>query len=205
MTAEKRSSRRTWLGTRSDSGLWWALLGVVAVLVALSLAAWLFLGRDPGIDAPLTAPRDAGADDLAGTRGVVLVFPNREATGLVTETRQLPSRARLEEDLLTILTTLCAGPERGDAVSAVPAGTRPLGVFYDPESREVVLDFSRELVTGHPGGSTGESATLGSILKTVGVNFPEIAVCRLLVEGAPVETLAGHFGLDEPFELRRWR
>jgi hypothetical protein len=124
--------------------------------------------------------------------------------GYVSELRRVPSRSRIEEDLLTVMASLCAGPTVSGAVGALPRGTRPLSAFYDPEEHGVVLDFSEELVTRHPGGSASELATLTSILRTVALNFPEAESCWILVDGAQVETLAGHLTLDRPFRPRRW-
>ena len=76
--------------------------------------------------------------------------------------------------------------------------------FFNPEDESVVLDFSQELVTGHPGGSSAEAATLTSILRTVALNFPDTRSCRILVDGAQVETLAGHLNLGQAFDPRRW-
>ena len=140
----------------------------------------------------------------AGDRAVVLVFPEWDASGYVTEERQIPSRDRAGEDLLGLMQVLCEGPRISGAVSAFPAGTEALSAFYNPADRSVVLDFSQELVTGHPGGSTAEAATLTSILRTVALNFPDTRSCLILVDGAQVQTLAGHLTMDRPFDPRRW-
>ena len=86
----------------------------------------------------------------------------------------------------------------------MPEGTRTLGAFVNPEDQSVVLDFSQELVTGHPGGSAAEVATLTSILRTVALNFPGTRSCVILIEGAQVETLAGNLDMIRPFDPRRW-
>ena len=142
--------------------------------------------------------------NAAGDRAVVLVFPEWDASGYVTEERQIPSRDREGEDLLGLMRVLCEGPRISGAVSAFPQGTQALHAFYNPADRSVVLDFSQELVTGHPGGSTAEAATLTSILRTVALNFPDTRSCTILVDGAQVQTLAGHLTMDQPFDPRRW-
>ena len=139
-----------------------------------------------------------------GERAVVLVFPNWDATGYIIEERQLPSRDRLEADLLAVMSALCDGPTTGGAISAMPEGTHPLAAFYNEADGSVVLDFSRELVVNHPGGSAAESGTLTVILRTLALNFPEVRLCSLLVDGAQSETLAGHITMDHPFVPRRW-
>ena len=42
------------------------------------------------------------------------------------------------------------------------------------------------------------------ILRTVALNFPDTRSCRILVDGAQVETLAGHLNLGQAFDPRRW-
>jgi hypothetical protein len=198
------SVRRTGApGRRPSAGL------VALLLIVLVLAAgwWAWRGGQDETEVPdaelfEAVPPDAAA--RAGDRAVMVVFPEWDASGYVTEQRQIPSRDRPGEDLLGLMGALCAGPRISGAVSALPGGTRALGAFLDPEDQSVVLDFSRELVTGHPGGSAAESATLTSILRTVALNYPATRSCVILVEGAQVETLAGHLDLARPFDPRRW-
>ncbi|MCP4574404.1 MAG: hypothetical protein GY838_18800 [bacterium] len=187
-----------------------ANLGLVALVLLLALVAmgwWYWQGGDV---APVTPGFELADDpeqavlEPAGDRAVTLVFPEWDASGYVTEQRQIPSRDRPGEDLLQVMSLLCAGPRVSGAVNPLPGGTRPLGAFVDPQDRSAVLDFSQEIVTGHPGGSTAETATLTAILRTVALNFPRTRSCVILVEGGQVETLAGHLGLNRPFDPRRW-
>ena len=99
---------------------------------------------------------------------------------------------------------LCAGPAISGAVSPFPRGTLATGAFFNRDDQSVVLDFSEELVTGHPGGSTAEVATLTAILRTVALNYPDTRRCIIMVGGAQVETLAGHLTMDRVFDPRRW-
>jgi len=177
------------------------------VLVAVAAGGWWFLQRgNDGDSLDFGDLTDPGITEgaVAGDRAVVLVFPEWDATGYVTEERQIPSRNRPGEDLLDLLTVLCEGPKISGAISAMPAGTRALAAFINPEDQSAVLDFSQELVTGHPGGSAAEIATLTSILRTVALNFPGTRQCVILVEGAQVETLAGNLDMVRPFDPRRW-
>ena len=180
----------------------------LVVLAAVAAGGWWFLQPDSdGENGEDFA--DLGADGvmdshLAGDRAVVLVFPEWDASGYVTEERQIPSRDRPGEDLLGLIGVLCDGPKISGAISALPKGTRSLGAFVNPEDQSVVLDFSQELVTGHPGGSAAEVATLTSILRTVALNFPGTRRCVILIEGSQVETLAGNLDMVRPFDPRRW-
>ena len=202
-TVRQRPRRRKRPRRRLDPGA----IALVLIL-ALVAAGWWYWNRgdetlepvefgEPGTEVP--APGEP-----AGDRAIVVVFPEWDASGYVTEQRQITSRDRAGEDLLGIMTALCLGPEISGAVSALPRGTRALAAFLDPRDQSVVLDFSQELVTGHPGGSAAEAATLTSILRTVAVNFPGTRSCVILVDGAQVETLAGHIDMVAPFDPRRW-
>jgi spore germination protein GerM len=181
--------------------LGWSL-GLAAVVILAVVVLMMREAREAEED--VLAPVEAELEEGAGDRAVVLVFPNWDGSGYVTEERRLPSRNRLEDDLLVVMGALCAGPGRSGAVAALPPGTRPLAVFYDEANGSVILDFSPELVINHQGGSAAENATLSTILKTIALNFPEVQQCTLLVDGAQSETLAGHLILDQPFQPRRW-
>lgn len=182
----------------------WAILIVLVVIVGPGIFWFMNQGaeEDLPVDFGDEGPIEAAA--VAGDRAVVLVFPEWDAGGYVTEERQIPSRDRPGEDLFALMHALCEGPEISGSISAMPRGTRALAAFVNPDDNSVVVDFSQELVTGHPGGSTAEVATLTSILRTVALNFPGTRSCVILVEGAQVETLAGHLDLLRSFDPRRW-
>ena len=180
----------------------------VALVLLAGACGWFLYNLGDGAG---TATEDLVADELisadeapAGDRAVILVFPEWDASGFVSERRRIPSRGRAEEDLLALMNELCEGPARSGAISALPGRTRVLAAFLDQESGDAVLDFSAELVIGHPGGSAAEAATLISILRTVALNFPQLRTCRILVDGSETETLGGHLSLDHSFDLRRW-
>jgi spore germination protein GerM len=143
------------------------------------------------------------ADEL-GTRSVTLYFGNRRADGLVSETRSIQTRLHRDEEVEAVVAELIAGPERGGAVRTLPAGTRLRQAFYDEEQRLLYLDFSQELVSGLNGGSAMELVTLGALLKTIAVDFPEIEQVQILVDGLEVETLGGHVDVTRPLRTAEW-
>lgn len=182
----------------------WALLLAVLILIGGSLVLRKF---GPGPPEVAVAPVDQPSvpeSGTAGDRAVLVAFPRAEGAGYVTEERLLPSRDRPAKDLLGVMQALCAGPGSTGAISALPPGTRALSAFVDPDDQAIVLDFSRELSTGHPGGSLAETATLTSILRTVALNFPGSRSCTILIEGSQAETLAGHVDLLRPFDPQEW-
>ena len=180
----------------------------IVLLLILVPGMWWTMNRSfddtPPVD--FSGGVDSPVDETvkAGDRAVVLVFPEWDASGYVTEQRQIPSRDRPGEDLFGVMTVLCEGPNISGAISGLPRGTRALAAFVNPDDNSAVLDFSQELVTRHPGGSAAEVATLTSILRTVALNFPRTRSCVILVDGAQVETIGGHLDLVRSFDPRRW-
>ena len=137
------------------------------------------------------------------TRSVTLYFAGRDADGLEAETREIPVREGIENEAKAVMAALLSGPEDGDAVSAIPAGTRILQVFWVEDTGTLYLDFNRGITMGD--GSTGEYYTITTIIRTIGANFPQAGRLQFLVEGYPVETLAGHYGVSKPLDIRKWR
>lgn len=174
----------------------------LAVIIAL-LAAVIFYFTWRADDQEDFAGEIELADEL-GTRSITLYFGNHRADGLVSETRSIQTRLHRDEEVEAVVAELIAGPERGGAVRTLPAGTRLRQAFYDEEQRLLYLDFSQELVSGLNGGSTMELVTLGALLKTIAVDFPEIEQVQLLVDGLEVETLGGHVDVTRPLRTAEW-
>ena len=139
------------------------------------------------------------------TRSVSLFYVNEQADGFRTEMREVPAEGGLEDQVRVVITELVKGPEDDDLVTTFPDGVALLQVFWVEETQTVHLDFNRALVTNHQGGSTAEYYTISTVLKTVGTNFPQIRLVQFLVDGYPVETIAGHYAVDEPLDILRWR
>ncbi|MCK4550275.1 MAG: GerMN domain-containing protein [Candidatus Krumholzibacteria bacterium] len=137
------------------------------------------------------------------TRSVTLYFAGRDADGLVTETREIPVGEGVEREVKAVMAALISGPKDEDAISAIPAGTSIHEVFWVEDTETLYLDFNRGITTGD--GSTGEYYTITTIIRTIGANFPQAGRLQFLVEGYPVETLAGHYGVNKPLNIRKWR
>jgi spore germination protein GerM len=139
------------------------------------------------------------------TRSVTLYFAGPDADRLVPETHEIAVEDALEEQVEAVITELVRGPRGGDKVSSIPDGVQVLQVFWVEDTQTLYIDFNRALVTNHPGGSTGEYYTISTIIKTIGDNFPQVRYVQFLVSGYPVETIAGHYAVDKPLDLLRWK
>lgn len=186
-------------GGRRPRTLFWGVLVLMA-----GVAAWLlFWPRHPGSGSQSGPPPTESA--ALGMRAVTLYFGDADGRTLLTERREVPAGPALESRVEACMQALVEGPEQQGAVRTLPAGTRLRQTFYDDDSATLYLDFDPELVTRHPGGSAAEYFTLSSIVRTLGTNFPEVARVQILVDGQPIESLAGHFDVSKPIEIATWQ
>lgn len=131
-------------------------------------------------------------ETATGQMTLTLYFADEQAMYLLPEVREVPkteavARAALEE--------LVKGPQVTGHVKTIPAGTRLLGIRV--ENGLAYVDFSREFVDNHPGGSAGETMTVYSVVNTL-TEFSSIQKVKFLVEGKEIETLAEHMDLTQP-------
>ena len=139
-----------------------------------------------------------------GSRAVTLFFADPEDQALVTETRLVAISKEFVEQIHQVVEALLDGPEQ-TGVSTIAEETRLLDAFYDAESATLYLDFTSEIVSGHPGGSSAEYFTIAAIVRTVSQNFPEVQAVQILVEGLQIGTIAGHIDAYKPFLVSEWR
>jgi spore germination protein GerM len=173
----------------------------VFVLLVAAAAGLLFAPRGALEPEPV---QTTSPEQPVESRPVNLYFSDPEAQRLVAEEREMPPSESMETGLAAVLQALADGPQKNGAVRTLPEQVRVRRVFFDDSNATAYIDFDPALVTRHPGGSTAESITLGSILRTVGANFPEITRVQILVDGETVESIAGHFDTSKPIEIAAW-
>lgn len=178
---------------------WFLVVGL------LGAAAWImFWPRsvlDSGGESALVE-RDA---PVTGTRRIVLYFADSDARSLVTERREVPFGETLEESVESTLHALLSGPEERGGVPVLPADVRLEQAYFVDEHATLYLDFSPALVTQHPGGSAAEYHTIRALVRTVAANFPDVAHVQILVDGQPIDTLAGHYDTSKPIAVTDWQ
>ncbi len=182
-------------------GWHFVLIAIFAVVVIISLYLYSTRKEPTG---PTSPPGAEVTVVPEGSRAVTLFFADEEGEGLITETREVAIGSDFTEQLKQTIRALLTGPERS-GVSTIPEGTQLLNAFYDSETAIVYLDFSSELIAGHPGGSSAEYYTIAAIVRTISENSPEVRGVQLLVEGFQVGTIGGHINAHQPFLVRDWR
>jgi len=186
--------RKTGIGRK----IFFVLLAVAVVAVmGLIVSRWTRMREEKPPSEVKSVPE--------GARSVTLFFASRQADGMLSETREIAVGDQVEEQVRGVLAALIEGPRSGGMVSAIPSGTEVLQVFWVEETQILYVDFNGELVSNHPGGSTGEYYTISMIVKTVASNFPQVRKLQFLVEGYPVETIAGHYDVTRPLDVVSWK
>lgn len=159
----------------------------VLLIAALAVAAGVVLG--------ILAVIWFSGTTLKETREVDVYFSDQEGLHLKAEDRSIRT-GPLATEAREALDELIEGPENDSFASPLPDGTRLLGLRV--EGKTATVDFSRELVENHPGGSSFEIQTVYSIVNTLALNFPEIEDVQILVEGKKTDTIAGHIDVTLP-------
>jgi len=164
------------------------LFGSFVLALAL-LLLWAWPDRqDPLVRngvAPQPEPRD-----------IVLYFADPTGVSLISEERQITGCNDERQCIAQTIEALTIGSKNLQAI--LPQGTRVIGVEVEGDLARV--DFSRELVNRHPGGSLSELLTVYGLANTLTVNFPSLERLQILVEGQVQKTLKGHVDISHPIK-----
>lgn len=181
----------------------WIVLSVLTL--GLLGGSWYLYLRQPGeetlqvaipqSDQPLVSiPLDPS---MLATREVTL-FVGSASGGAVT---RMIGTIEEPEDIVQAITEtvqLLIQPDAETRNTVMPEGTELLNVFLTNDG-VVYLNMNRHLQDRHIGGLSAELATITSLVNTLLFNFKEIHQIQILVEGAEIETLAGHVDCRKPF------
>jgi hypothetical protein len=175
------------------------VLALSALTIATALIAWLlFVGlpRWYGRPTRVTTPAPVAAASSGRKIKARLFYLSEDGTRLTGVERDVAygdgSAAQAEEIVKAQI-----APVAAPLVSAVPPGTA-LRALYLTARGDAYVDLSRDVVTGHPGGSLDELLTVYSIVNALTMNLPAVTAVQVLVEGKEVDTLAGHVDLRRP-------
>ncbi|HAK57283.1 MAG: GerMN domain-containing protein [Vicinamibacterales bacterium] len=184
------------------TGRGWIVMGGVAV--AGTIGAWLLFVTLPDVydevdDAVVALPSDAPAEPAPLT-SATLFYVAEDGERLIGVEREVvdgdapitQARHVLEAQFQSVEPPL---------LSAMPEGTL-LRAIYVTDQGDAFVDVSREITSGHTGGSLDELLTVYTIVNAVTVNVPTVRAVQILIEGREADTLAGHVDLRRPLTLR---
>ncbi len=170
--------------------IFWILgLLVVGVLAGYGIGHLLKEARQPEQRIPIAVEPELPPRD------VQLYFADAQGRYLVPEARQIGGCEDDRECIIALLSELVRGSQQGH-LPVMPEQARILSV--ELENDLVRVDFSRQLVDHHPGGSLSELLTVYSLVNSLAENFSYLRQLQILVEGQPQQTLRGHVRIDQP-------
>lgn len=176
-------------------------LPIVAGIGILGLLAWgvssvldRVFNPTPATPAGTATAAPAPTAHITAT----LFYGAPDGQGLVAVRREVPLAAGIVEQGRQIL-TMQLQDAPAPHVSAIPKGTS-LRAFYVTPSGDAFVDVSKEIVAAHGGGSLGELLTVYAIVNAVTANLPAVQRVQILVDGAEVDTIAGHVDIRRPLE-----
>ena len=131
---------------------------------------------------------------------VTVFFPGREDSRLHAEERDIAKPAGPAAYLKALFAEVQRGPTREGLVPVLPARLLLRNAFLQPDGI-AVLDLAVD--SGLSFGSLEELTIVAALVDTVLQNVADTTRVRILVNGEPAETLAGHVDLTRPlFYLR---
>lgn len=122
---------------------------------------------------------------------------------LTAESRNIPLPENPAVAMPVVVRELMKGPSSPAAGSRLfPADTVVRGAYLLPGNLAIVDLGGPTLQNGWATGSHHELMAIQSLVQTVTANFADARRVRILVNGTPAETLAGHISLARPFVPR---
>ena len=115
---------------------------------------------------------------------------------LLAEERSVQAPQNPAGAMAAVVRELFKGATNPAFARAFPADTVVRGTFLLPDGTAFVDLGGATLTQGWPAGSHEELMAVYSLVQTITVNIPEAKRVRILVNGSPAETLAGHVALD---------
>jgi len=131
---------------------------------------------------------------------VKLYFSDLNERFLIPEERYI-TKGKSPEDTVRLLVEALVGGPHSDLVETFSKETVFRGVTV--KNGIASIDFGRNLIDLHPGGSASEMMTIYSLTNTVTLNVPSVTKVKILINGNGVETIKGHIDTSRPFETNR--
>ncbi len=157
------------------------------VLIVIALAAG-------GCKKKSVPPSSVDIENKVAVRSVQLFYESPAMT-LVSEQRTVSLPENPASALPLILRELLKGPAIATMPRLLPADATLRGAYLLPEGTAIIDLGGPTLTSGWATGSHQELMAIDSIVRTATANVTEIKRVRILVNGAPAETLGGHVSL----------
>ena len=131
----------------------------------------------------------------SNSESVYVYFPRLPDMKFVGEKLEFDRNLPREEKIKVVLKKLSEGPQDEELISVMPHDTVLNKVRV--KNNIAYVDFSREFIENHPGGSMGEYNTLYSIVNSL-TEIEGINAVDFSIQGEKLETYKGHCEFSEP-------
>lgn len=167
---------------------------VIGVLLLAVVGVLYFLGRGR-IETSTARPRARALEATSRIESQRLFFGDPKKIGFVEERRAVASGQNLETRARALVRELARGPLEG-GLPVLPPETRLSHAFLDRWG-VAYLDFEPS-ITATKQLDGREWLMVGSLVRSVCANFPEVRAVRFMIDGEIVSSLSGYIDLDEP-------
>ncbi len=144
--------------------------------------------------APAASDSSSKKQEQAKTLSIEVYYPDDNGMKLVPVKREIEVNPYKDKYTAAVEMQMRA-PKEKNLTDVFPQGVKLLSVKVEGET--AIVDFEGRLSKGFVGGSTGEEMLVGSVVNTL-TNYPEIKEVRFMLDGKPIETIAGHMDLSRP-------
>ena len=179
-----------------------SLIITVALMLVIVIAMGTYLRRMRRQESTLHSVADlqpVSPPPSGPTETVTLYIADDAAGTLHAQSAQIPlpgGRQQRAEELLRALLRIYQEP--GAAHPLAPAAD--IRSIYLVAPGAAVIDLNTAFADQHRSGILDEQLTVNSLVETLAANVPGVNRVRILVEGNPRETLAGHADLTDFFD-----
>ena len=146
-----------------------------------------------------TPNANLNAENRVAMRAVRLFYESPQML-LVGESRNIALPESSAGALPIVVRELMKGPATPGALRLFPQDTVVRGTYLLPGGTVIVDLGGTTLTQGWGTGSHQELMAVYSLAQTVSANFTEGRRVRVLINGSPAETLAGHVSLVKSIE-----
>lgn len=180
-------------------------IAVFILTMILLVSTWFlydyqsYEDRDRALLNPVLQQVTSDSSDLTGFlhREVTLFVGDPTTGGLSRKIREIDTQQDLIQEITQTINYLIY-PDPGMPNEAIPEGTKLINAFMT-QAGIAYLNLTRHLQDRHVGGLSAELTTVASLVNTLLFNFKDVQQIQILVEGAEIETLAGHVDCRKPF------
>lgn len=172
----------------------WKCRGVTVAASVVMLFGWVSIFYAQSSETEMTPPLETHTQKTAAH----LYFSDHTQSFLSAETRVIVHTDPVVDFAKQIIAALIRGPQSG-LIQTLPANCRLRTFFLMPDGI-AFADFDGNLPSLHPGGCQAEILTVYSITNSLVLNVPEIDAVKILIDGEPAPTLAGHVDIRHPLK-----